>query len=178
MATVLLGDRPPPEVAAWLTRRRELGQDRYDEVWEGDYHVSPGPSAEHALVDSQLARLLWPRAERAGLLASTAFNLGRQDDYRVPDGGLHRVPPSGVYVPTAAMVIEVVSTGDETYVKLDFYARHGVDEVLVADPELRLVRIWALRTPRTDQQPLYTETGHSDLLGVTAAALATELAWP
>lgn len=175
MVTVLLGDRPPPEVEAWLVRRRKLGQDRYDEVWEGDYHVAPGPSMEHAIVDSQVARLLWPRADQAGLVASTAFNLGRHDDYRVPDGGMHRSRLSGAFVVTAAMVVEIVSPGDETYAKLDFYARHAVEEVLVADPQLRLVRIWQLRA---GQDAPYAETGRSDLLGVTGATLAAELAWP
>src|SRR5659263_556284 len=86
---------------------KRQGQDRYDEVWEGDYHVVPGPSSEHAFVDSQLARLLWPRAEQAGLSVTTAFNLGEPDDYRVPDGGVHRNCPSGVFVATTAMVVEV-----------------------------------------------------------------------
>lgn len=173
MATVLLGERPP-ELETWLTRRRELGQDRYDEMWAGDYHVAPGPSAEHAIVDSRLARLLWPRAETVGLVASTAFNLGTPDDYRVPDGGLHRASPQGVFVSTAAMVVEVVSPGDESLAKLDFYARHAVDEVLIADPERRTLRIWALRSGAAD----YEESGVSDLVAVTADELAVELGWP
>lgn len=177
VATVVLGERPA-ELETWLARRRQLGQDRYDEVWEGDYHVAPGPSAEHAIVDSQLVRLLWPRAEQAGLVISTAFNLGQPDDYRVPDGGVHRAPPSGVFVATAAMVVEVVSPGDETLAKLGFYAGRAVEEVLVADPHLHSVRIWQLRAEPPGQAPHYEETGRSDLLSVTAARLAVELSWP
>jgi Uma2 family endonuclease len=177
MATVVLGERPA-ELEAWLRRRRELGQDRYDEVWEGDYHVAPGPSAEHAIVDSQVGRLLWPRAERAGLLLTTAFNLGQPEDYRVPDGGVHRDRPSGVFVATAAMVVEIVSPGDETLAKLPFYARHGVEEVLVADPASRTVRIWQLRSRSPGQEARYRETGRSDLLAVTGAELAEAVSWP
>lgn len=177
MATVLLGDRPP-ELETWLTRRRELGQDRHDEVWEGDYHVVPGPSAEHAMVDSQLAQLLWPRALKAGFLTSTAFNLGQRDDYRVPDGGVHRDRPAGVFVATAAMVVEIASPGDETLAKLDFYARCGVQEVVVADPELRVVRMWQLGPGPSGSRAQYEETGRSDLLDITGATLAAELAWP
>lgn len=44
---VLLGD-PPPEVEAYLARRRELGQDLYDEVWEGTYHVAPAAHPWHS----------------------------------------------------------------------------------------------------------------------------------
>lgn len=171
MTTVFLGARPS-EIESWLTRRRELGQDRYDEVWEGSYHVAPGPSVAHALVDSALASLLRTRALPAGLSATTAFNIGDPDDFRVPDGGLHRGRPSGVFLATAAMVVEVVSPGDESYAKLAFYARHGVDEVLVADPALRTVRLWQLRGDG------YTETGRSDLLDVTGDELAAELPWP
>lgn len=171
MATVFLSERPAV-LETWLERRRQLGQDRFDEVWEGDYHVVPGPSMEHGLVDSRLGRLLAPRAQRAGLAVTTQFNLGGPSDYRVPDGGLHRSPSTGVYVDTAAMVIEVMSPGDETMAKLGFYARHGVAEVLVADPTSQTVRLWQLADPSR-----YTETGRSDLLDVTTATLATELGW-
>ena len=39
-----------------------------------------------------------------------------------------------MWLPTAALVVEVVSPGDETYDKLQFYACHNVDEVLIVDP--------------------------------------------
>lgn len=172
MATVLLGENPPV-LDEWLARRRELGQDRSDEVWEGDYHVAPGPSMEHALVDSRLARLLSPLAEAAGLHLTTAFNLGNAQDYRVPDGGLHREPRGGAFADTAVMVVEVISPGDETMAKFGFYARHGVAEVLVADPGARTVRVWQLRDGGR-----YDETGHSRLLAVDTATLTAELDWP
>jgi hypothetical protein len=35
----------------------------------------------------------------------------------VPDGGYHRGVPSVLYVPTAAIVVEVLSPGDETWLK-------------------------------------------------------------
>jgi Uma2 family endonuclease len=37
-------------------------------------------------------------------------------------------------VPTAALVVEIVSPGDESYKKLDFYAAQAVDEVVIVDP--------------------------------------------
>lgn len=171
MTTVFVGERPR-EVDSWLARRRELGQDRHDEVWEGSYHVIPGPSFRPAVVDAALVALLSPRAERAGLVVTTAFNLGDPDDYRVPDGGLHRPGSAGMFLSTAAMVVEVVSPGDESYAKPAFYARHGMDEVLVADPAPRTVRLWQLRADG------YEESGRSDLLGVTGDDLAAELPWP
>jgi hypothetical protein len=42
------------------------------------------------------------------------FNLGGPGDYRVPDGGLFGCAPDAVYVASAALVIEIVTPGDET----------------------------------------------------------------
>jgi Uma2 family endonuclease len=169
--TVVLGQRPR-ELDEFIARRQALGQDLYDEVWEGEYHVAPGPSAEHGRVDDELSALLRPRARATGLVRTGPFNLGQPDDYRVPDGGLHRGRPTGVYLPTAAVVVEVVSPDDETYAKLDFYAAHGIDEVVVADPRTRAVRVWQLVDGK------YDETGHSGLLHVSAAQLARNIDWP
>jgi Uma2 family endonuclease len=44
-----------------------------------------------------------------------------------------------VYLPTAALVLEVVSPGDETWEKLGFYAAHGVEELLIVDPQEKAV---------------------------------------
>jgi hypothetical protein len=38
--TVVLGP-PPKELKELIQRRRALGLDRFDEVWEGSYHVAP-----------------------------------------------------------------------------------------------------------------------------------------
>ena len=61
----------------------------------------------------------------AGLRALGQFNLGEEGDYRVPDGALVRPGPDAVYLPTAALVLEIVSPGDETWEKLGFYAARG-----------------------------------------------------
>jgi hypothetical protein len=57
MRTVVLGERPV-EVEHLIKRRRELGQDLFDEVWEGDYHLVPGPSPTHGVIDAALTVLL------------------------------------------------------------------------------------------------------------------------
>ncbi len=166
---------PNSEVEALIERRRALGQDRFDEVWEGEYHMSPGPSGPHAFVDGEMVGLLRPLARAAGLHVSTGFNLGAgPDDFRVPDGGCHRERPGGIWAPTAAIVWEILSPGDETYAKFDFYAAHGVEEIIVADPGTRTVRCFRLAAPPGN----YTESETSDLLGIGAAHLAAEIDWP
>lgn len=127
-------------------------------------------------MDASLADALAPVARERRLKRLTAFNLGEPGDYRVPDGGLHHVRPGGVFVPTAAAVIEVLSPGDETFAKFAFYAAHGVEEVFVADPAQRTVRVW--RRAAGAVAPEYEESERSDLLGVTAASLTDAVDWP
>lgn len=171
MKTVIL-DPAPTEIEAYIERRRALGQDRFDEVWEGAYHVNPGPSNAHGFVDAELAAVLRPYAHAAGLFPGGQFNLGEPDNYRVPDAGYHRERLIGVRVATTAIVVEIVSEGDETYEKFAFYAEHQVDELLVADPAVRSVRMF--RRSATE----YVETDASSLLGVTAAELVAAIDWP
>ncbi len=90
----------------------------------------------------------------------------------MPDRGYHRSLPTSVWVPAAAVVVEVVSPDDETYEKFGFYAARGVDELIVADPAARTVTVWARSRAAYEQQP------GSDVLGVTADALRQAIAWP
>ncbi len=171
MRTVLLGE-PPPEIESWLARRRALGQDRFDERWEGEYHVVPAPGGRHAVVDHQLARILGPLADSAGLAGAGPLNLGTADDFRVPDQAYLRPGPVSVFNPTAALVVEIISPGDESRHKGDFYHRHGVEELLLVDPDGRTVE-WFTRDGGG-----FVPSDASALLGVTAASVAAALAWP
>ena len=171
MKLVVVGD-PPVEITAFLARRRALGQDHLDEVWEGDYHVVPAAHPWHGIVDSAMAELLGPPARTVGLVPSSQFNLGEQGDYRVPDGGYHRRVPSTVWVSTAAIVVEVVSPGDETWAKFAFYARHQVEELCIADPFHQRIRWFVLAGSE------YEEVDGSPLLGVTTADLTARIDWP
>ena len=168
----LLIDPAPAEIAEVLERRRRIGADRFDEVWRGVLHMVPGPGDVHALIEWQLPRLLGAPADRTSLLLSGQFNLGDADDYRVPDGGLHRHPGWGTYAATAALVIEIVSPDDETWQKLDFYAAHGVEEILVVDPQKRSID-WL-----TLEDGQYRHTERSALIELGASELAARIRWP
>lgn len=172
MPTVVLD--PIPDALRRLTeRRRALGQDRRDEVWQGVLHMSPSPSRRHAQLLAQLLVVLDPPARAAGLTPSADFNLGdSKDDFRVPDGGLHRPDAAEMWLPTAALVLEIVSPGDETRQKLPFYASHGVDELLIVDPEKRSIEWLALR----DGQ--YRPIEASGLIELDADRLAQRIDWP
>ena len=169
----LVRDPQPVEFEALLERRRKLGQDLLDEVWEGVYHMNPAPNRRHAHIVQQLAELLGPPARNAGLLPMISiFNLGESEDYRVPDGGLFEPGPDAVFMPTAALVIEVVSPDDETWDKLGFYAAHDVRELLIVDPRKRAVDWLALRGSE------YTPIERSALIDCGAAELAERIDWP
>lgn len=171
MRTVVLG-QPPPELQALIKKRQSLGLDRFDEIWEGEYHMAPAAHFWHGYVDDQVAVLLAPLAEQAGLVRTGEFNLGEPDNFRVPDRGLHRSVISAVFVPTAALVVEILSPDDETWQKLDFYAAHAVEELLIVDPRDRSVTWLKLSDDR------YVPTDRSDLLGIGPEELAAQIDWP
>lgn len=171
---VLTAEPMPPAIEALMERRRLAGADRHDEIWEGVLHMSPDPSRAHLGVQQQLAELLGPLARAAGLHPGIGgFNLGESDhDFRCPDGGLFRDRSTAVWNPTAALVLEIVSPGDDSWSKFGFYAAHGVDEVLIVDPQQRSVDWLALR------DGAYAAVEHSSLIELGAAELAGRLDWP
>ena len=171
MRTVILGERPK-ELEALIESRRATGADLYDEVWEGDYHMNPAPRKRHALLEHRLARVLGPLADRAHLYGSGIFNLGDPDNFRVPDAGYHRDESDTLFLATAALIIEIVSPNDETWDKLPFYAAHGVNEIIVADPSDRSL-VWLELAGET-----YRRVAFSALLDVIVADVAAQIDWP
>ena len=171
MRTLIL-DPPPAQLQDLLDRRRRNGADRHDEVWQGVRHMVPAPGAAHSLIAQQLAILLDAPARAAGLVVSVDFNLGREDDYRVPDLGIHRGLPRGTWIPTAAAAIEILSPQDETWEKLAFYAEHRVEELIVVDPATRSVDWRGLGDGE------YVPIERSALLDLDALRLAARIEWP
>jgi Uma2 family endonuclease len=172
MRTLVL-DPPTAGLGELFEGRRRSGLDRLDEVWEGVYHMVPAPSHTHAVIEAQLVRLLGPHADAAGLELIGQSNLGEgEHDFRVPDSALHRPGAQGTWHPTAALVIEIVSPGDESWEKLPFYAAHDVDEVLIVDPAKRSVDWLGLHDGE------YRPTERSGLVDLGAQGLAEQLDWP
>ena len=101
------------------------------------------------------------------------FNLGvSEQDFRVPDGGIHRPGAGGTWLPTAALVVEIVSPGDESWEKLPFYAARGVEEALIVDPQQRAVD-W-LGLSEGECRPLE----RSALIALGPGELAGAIDWP
>jgi Uma2 family endonuclease len=168
--TVILGE-PPQVVLSLIAERQRLGLDRHDEIWEGDYHMVPAASFEHASSGGRLVRFLGDRADEVGLQTCLEFNLGEPRNFRVPDLGFHRGSPSGAWIPTAAVVVEIRSPDDESYEKFAFYFERGVEEMLIADLETRTVR-WFVRGADA-----FVEATASAVLGVSTDDVAGVLGW-
>lgn len=79
-----------------------------------------------------------------------------------------------MWIPTAAIVVEVVSPDDESWAKFDFYGAHGVDEVVIADPGTSELH-WFVRNGDGSG---YETTDHSPLLEVTVADIHAAVDWP
>ncbi|HUB73359.1 MAG TPA: Uma2 family endonuclease [Solirubrobacteraceae bacterium] len=122
----------------------------------------------------QLAELLGQPARLADLVpAMGEFNLGESEhDFRVPDGGIHRPGAGGTWLPTAALVVEIVSPGDESWEKLPFYAAHAVGEVLIVDPQKRAVDWLSLHDGE------YRPLQRSGLIALGASDIARAIDWP
>jgi hypothetical protein len=167
-------DPQPAEFEQLLERRRTLGQDLLDEVWDGVCHVNAAPAPDHAYVIQQLAVRFDGPARAAGLIPMMSiFNIGAVDNYRVPDGGLLRERGREAFLPTAALVVEVVSPHDESWDKFDFYAAHAVDELLIIDSTEHAVHWFGL-----SDSGRYESLERSGLIALSAADLATQLDWP
>jgi Uma2 family endonuclease len=169
--TIVVSDPPPGEFEALLQRRRRWGADHNDEVWAGVLHMNPAPHGRHADVQQQVMELLGPLARAVGLRPLAETNLGDAGDFRVPDGALQRSVAS-LYYATAALVLEVVSPGDETWEKLSFYACRAVDEVLIVDPQQRAVHWLTLSGSE------YRAATHSSLIDLGPDELIARIDWP
>jgi hypothetical protein len=172
--TIVLVGTPPTEVEQYLERRRQLGLDGKDEVWDGVYHVVPHAGMRHSRVQRQVENILDLPAQRRGLYVTGDFNLGNAHSFRVPDFGVHQVETVELYVPHAPLVGEVLSPDDETWKKFDFYAELRIPEIMVVDPVNEKVMAFTLDLPSLR----YDEIDVSKILGISTEKVARSIQWP
>lgn len=143
MTTVILD----PHLAERLRADRAArGIDCWDEVWEGIYMMAPARNNEHQQLVSGLLSILqdvvgWPGIGRVfpGINVSD-----RSDDwernYRIPDISVFlndttAVDRGSYWQGGPDLAVEVVSPGDQSRAKLDFYASVHTRELLILDRE-------------------------------------------
>jgi Uma2 family endonuclease len=169
----LVMDPVPAEIDALIERREALGLDHRDEVWQGVLHMIPPPSYRHERVSSNLHRLLGPHADAAGLDLVGIVGIGTKADNRIPDLTFQRANDAQPqWQETAAIVIEIVSPRDKSRDKLDFYAAHKVDEVMIVDPDKRVVEWMGLADGE------YKALENSGLIDLGVVQLTQLIDWP
>ena len=169
----LVMDPAPAELEALIERRRRLGLDHRDEVWEGVLHMNPPPSREHERIASLLHWFLRPYADAASLDLLGGVGIGSVEDNRVPDLVLQRKQDAQPqWQDTVEIAVEIRSPGDETPKKLDFYAAHQVNELVIVDPQKRTVDWLGL------SDGAYRPIERSVLIDLGPAELAEKIDWP
>ncbi len=141
-----------------LEHRRRCGGDRYDEVWDGVYVMSPLANLEHQRLVGRFSHILEVVVAEAGLgdVYPGANVTDRQDDwksnFRCPDvvvvlnESSKRCQARGAALLGGPdFLIEVQSPGDATLDKLDFYGSIGVRELLVVDRDTKAIELFRLQ---------------------------------
>ena len=127
-----------------ISQRQAAGIDRYDEVWEGVYIMSPTPNNEHQSLATELSGSLMTVIDwqSLGRTLAGANVSDRQADwttnYRIPDVLVFLNETGSKDCGThwfggPDFAVEIVSPGDRTLEKLVFYASVGTRELLVID---------------------------------------------
>lgn len=133
---------PRDDLRRILRHRRACGGDRYDEVWDGVYVMSPLADNEHQEMSTGLAAACRDAPDLpvgARVFAGTNIS-DREDNWRKN----YRCPDVAVFLPGNPardrdshwlggpdFAVEVLSRGDRSRKKFDFYAAVGVRELLL-----------------------------------------------
>jgi Uma2 family endonuclease len=139
-----------------IRRRRRLGLDRKDEVWDGVYVMAPDPNNLHQELSFLFAvALLNAMGGRENARVQVGGNVSDHEDkwtknYRCPDvlvflPGCPAEDRGSHYFGGPDFAIEVISPGDRSRKKLDFYAKVGVRELLLVDRNPWKLELYRLR---------------------------------
>ena len=137
-----------------IRRRRRMGADRFDEVWEGTYVMVPSADNQHQGISVSLSAILWLTIDEAGLGRPFAsVNISDREtewrkNYRVPDlavflNGTAAIEHEKFWFGGPDFAVEIVSRNDRTDEKIPFYERVGTRELRIVDRKpwkLRLYR--------------------------------------
>jgi len=152
-----------PTVEQRLKEERQAsGADRYDEVWEGVYMMAPLADNEHQELQLQLGGVFALAVVWSGIgRAQTGANVSDREDgwehnYRIPDvvavlPGSRARDRGTHWCGGPDFCVEILSPGDRSRQKLDFYAQIGVRELLLVGRgpwELELYRLKDARLER------------------------------
>src|SRR5438105_1031774 len=131
----------PDDLRRLIRRRRKTGADRFDEVWDGVYVMSPLADYEHMELAGRLVHSFYEAIDPARLL--TMAPGANVSDRRVKWTRNYRCPDVLVFLKGNKaelckthwyggpdLAIEILSPRDRSRQKFAFYARVGVRELL------------------------------------------------
>lgn len=139
-----------------IDERKRLGLDGHDEVWDGVYVMSPLADDEHQEIVGNLIGMLSDFVVKPGLgKMRPGVNISdRPKDWRKN----YRVPDAVVFLPGNTALnkgshwlggpdwaAEIVSPGDRSRDKLDFYAKVGTRELLLIDRDPWALELYQLK---------------------------------
>ncbi len=127
-----------------LEKRRAWGGDKFDEVWDGVYVMSPLPNNEHQELMTNLALAFRNAfATQPDVRVFPGVNVSDrreswEKNYRCPDvavvlPGSRAIDCNTFFFGGPDFVVEIASNYDRSRDKFDFYARVGVREFLLVD---------------------------------------------
>ena len=156
--------------------RQRTGADRYDEVWDGVYVMSPMANNAHQGIVSTMAAILLPAIQMKDLgcvLAGANVSDHPSDwtkNYRCPDVVVYLTGNPAENREThwyggPDLAVEVISLEEDPYAKLDFYAGCNTRELLIV--HRRPMRLELFRNAGAQMQLV----GTSELDGQTAGAV-------
>lgn len=131
-----------------IDERRRNEADQWDEMWEGELHMVPPPGFGHNQIGLEIAASVRSLARSRDLVVVYENGVWATDEnpesYRIPDVAVvdpRRTSSRGMERgPGVLLAIEIRSAGDEAYLKLPFYGRVAVTELLILDVPARLIR--------------------------------------
>src|SRR3989304_1513428 len=142
MATVVL-DRQYAEKLR--EERAATGTDRWDEVWEGNYMMTPLPNIEHQEIAGGLVSAIRQVVGRGQAIVLPGTNVSDREtdwkyNYRCPDVAVYLRDNPAKNCDThwcggPDFAVEIVSDDDQSRKKLPFYAKIGTRELLIVDSD-------------------------------------------
>ncbi|HEU0114535.1 MAG TPA: Uma2 family endonuclease, partial [Thermomicrobiales bacterium] len=135
------------------------------ELFDGELVVTPAPVPAHQTIVVNLTRLIgnWVAQQRLGRVFTGPIDVRltpeivlEPDLCFVSTDRLHIVGPKTIDA-APDLVVEVLSPGTrgrDLGRKRAFYARFGVQEYWIVDPDARALTVFALRGERLEPQPL------------------------
>jgi len=176
-----------------LEKRRAWGGDKFDEVWDGVYVMSPLPNNEHQQLMAKLTVAFeMAFAAQPGVSVFAGVNVSdRQQDwkqnYRCPDvavvlPGSRAIDCETFFFGGPDFVVEIASDYDRSRDKFDFYARVGVREFLLVDRDPWQLELYRLMNGQLElvgkSDPSGQQILSSDVMPVTFRLLSRPAARP